>query len=228
MALPASGALKFSDINVELGLAAGTQISLGQASVRTLYGVAAGDIRLAADGYGKSNGPPIIDPGGGVLSVANQTAGLRGIGRTGYHNENVNYTDVTNQGPFGPYPDILNITNYGTNISRLYRGYKYIYTTGTYRFRLTSGDGSYMWVGSTATSGYTVGNSYINNGGGHGPVAVTGGLLALTAGLFYPIRIVYGNGAGAGQLTLEWEGPAQAFTTSLTNRAVYNSGTNGY
>jgi hypothetical protein len=85
-----------------------------------------------------------------------------------------------------------------------------------------------MWVGSTATSGYTIGNSYINNGGSHGAIAVTGGFLTLTALTFYPIRIVYGNGGGSSQLTLEWSGPGQAFTTSLTNRVAYNSATNGF
>jgi hypothetical protein len=43
-----------ADVNVELGNSATTQISLGQSSVRGLYGVASGAIRLAADGYGKS------------------------------------------------------------------------------------------------------------------------------------------------------------------------------
>jgi hypothetical protein len=55
MPLPANGQIDFSDINVELGLTGTTQISLGQASVRTLYGVGAGAIRLAADGYGKAD-----------------------------------------------------------------------------------------------------------------------------------------------------------------------------
>jgi len=55
MALPSSGALKLSDVNVELGLGSTTQRGLGQASTRTLYGVASGAIRLAADGYGKAN-----------------------------------------------------------------------------------------------------------------------------------------------------------------------------
>lgn len=59
MALQANGQIDFSDVNVELGLSATTQISLGQASVRNLYGIAAGAIRLAADGYGKSSGPII-------------------------------------------------------------------------------------------------------------------------------------------------------------------------
>jgi hypothetical protein len=85
-----------------------------------------------------------------------------------------------------------------------------------------------MWVGTNAISGYTIANSYINNGGSHAPIAVTGGLLALTAGQFYPIRIVYGNGGGSSQITLQWEGPGVALTTSLTNRAFYNSATNGF
>ena len=57
MALPSSGAIRAgADVNVELGNSSTTQISLGQASVRSLYGVASGAIRLAADGYGKSGG----------------------------------------------------------------------------------------------------------------------------------------------------------------------------
>ena len=56
MTLPVSGQIRLgADVNVELGNSASTQISLGQASVRTLYGVASGSIRLAADGYGKAN-----------------------------------------------------------------------------------------------------------------------------------------------------------------------------
>ena len=56
MALPASGTIRQgADVNVELGNSATTQISLGATGVRTLYGVASGAIRLATDGYGKSN-----------------------------------------------------------------------------------------------------------------------------------------------------------------------------
>jgi len=54
MALPSSGAISFNQINVELGLAGTTTISLNQASVRTLFGVASGAISLS-NGYGKAN-----------------------------------------------------------------------------------------------------------------------------------------------------------------------------
>ena len=43
-----------ADVNVILSFSSTTQISLGATGVRTLYGVASGAIRLAADGYGKS------------------------------------------------------------------------------------------------------------------------------------------------------------------------------
>jgi hypothetical protein len=56
MALPSSGAIRMgADVNVELGSSSTTQISLGQSTVRTLYGVSSGGIRLGTDGYGKSS-----------------------------------------------------------------------------------------------------------------------------------------------------------------------------
>ena len=58
MPLPSSGAIDFSDINVELGVSATAQRSLGDTTTRTLYGIPTGAIRLAADGYGKSAAAP--------------------------------------------------------------------------------------------------------------------------------------------------------------------------
>jgi hypothetical protein len=55
MALNPSGAISLGNVNTELGLSSIVQISLGATGVRTLYQVASGAIRLAADGYGKSN-----------------------------------------------------------------------------------------------------------------------------------------------------------------------------
>lgn len=54
MTLPASGAISFNNINVELGVSGTTQASLGQASYRTLAGVASGAISMS-NFYGKSN-----------------------------------------------------------------------------------------------------------------------------------------------------------------------------
>ena len=54
MALPASGAISFSDINTELGVASTTQRSLNDAAVRTLFAVSSGAITMN-NGYGKAN-----------------------------------------------------------------------------------------------------------------------------------------------------------------------------
>jgi hypothetical protein len=54
MTLPASGAISFNNINVELGVSGTTQASLGQASYRTLAGVASGAISMS-NFYGKAN-----------------------------------------------------------------------------------------------------------------------------------------------------------------------------
>jgi len=54
MTLPASGPISFSDVNVELAYSATATISLNDTAVRTLFGVASGQISMS-DGYGKSN-----------------------------------------------------------------------------------------------------------------------------------------------------------------------------
>ena len=54
MPLPASGAISFNAINVELGVSGTTQASLGQTSYRTLAGVPSGAISMS-NFYGKAN-----------------------------------------------------------------------------------------------------------------------------------------------------------------------------
>lgn len=54
MALPSSGVISVSQVNVELGLSSAAQISLNDSAVRTLFGKASGSISLS-DGYGKAN-----------------------------------------------------------------------------------------------------------------------------------------------------------------------------
>lgn len=54
MTLPSSGAISLNNVNVELGNSGTAQISMNDAAVRGLFGVASGAISMS-DGYGKSN-----------------------------------------------------------------------------------------------------------------------------------------------------------------------------
>lgn len=54
MALPASGAISFADINVELGVSSTTTRSLNETAVRTLFGQASGAVDMNT-GHGKAN-----------------------------------------------------------------------------------------------------------------------------------------------------------------------------
>ena len=54
MALPSSGAISLSQVNVELGVSATATRSLNDSTTRTLFGVASGQISMS-QGYGKAN-----------------------------------------------------------------------------------------------------------------------------------------------------------------------------
>lgn len=58
MALQTSGQIALSDVNTELGNAAGTSISMGGTAVRDLFNIASGEIQMS-DGYGKSAAVPV-------------------------------------------------------------------------------------------------------------------------------------------------------------------------
>jgi len=54
MALPSSGQITLNQVNVELGLSGTAQIGMNDSAVRSLFGVASGQIKMS-DGYGASS-----------------------------------------------------------------------------------------------------------------------------------------------------------------------------
>ena len=114
------------------------------------------------------------------------------------------------------------------NTSIEYKGYFLATYTGTHTFYLNSDDGSFMWIGLNALSGYTTSNALIQNGGLHGLGEVSA-TISLVAGTYYPVRIQFGNGpAGPGQLFASYAHSGQAKTTTWTGKIFYNTATNGF
>ena len=100
-------------------------------------------------------------------------------------------------------------------------------TTETHTFFLNSDDASFMWIGATAVTGFTTANAFINNGSVHGSVEVSASI-ALTAGVYYPIRIQMGDQSGGDVLDLNYSTPTIAKTTTVTGKIFYSSATNGF
>jgi hypothetical protein len=221
MPLPASGRMRQgADVNVELGNSATAQISLGATGVRTLYGKASGAIRLAADGYSK----------------ALYVSGLYKTTYAGYHNETPSFFATATPTAYGANPATSvqttaisepGGTDDGSNFSCQWLGYFKPTTTETYTFFTSSDDGSYLWIGANALSGFTTANATVNNGGAHGNEEVSG-TAALTSGVYYPIRIQFGEIGGGDVFTFNYSTPTINKTTDVTGKVFYKSATSGF
>jgi hypothetical protein len=115
----------------------------------------------------------------------------------------------------------------GSNFSCEWLGYFLPSTTETYTFFTASDDASYMWIGANALSGFTTANATVNNGGEHA-VQERSGNISLTAGVYYPIRIQFGEAGGGDAMTFNYSTPTITKTTDVTGRVFYNPATNGF
>jgi len=139
--------------------------------------------------------------------------GVKKVTYTGYHGEAVAFTDtavVTDTTTANNF----NIASIAENTTVLYTGYFLGTYTGDWTFTQTGDDGAYFWIGSNAVSGYTTANanaaSTYNTTG-----TVT---VAITAGVYYPIRLLYGNGPAGGFLNLTYAHTGQSATSDFTGK----------
>jgi hypothetical protein len=84
-----------------------------------------------------------------------------------------------------------------------------------------------MWIGTNAQTGFTTGNATVNNGGAHGTTERSG-TAALTAGVYYPVRIQFGEAGGGDVMTFNYSTPTITKTTTVTGLVFYNTATNGF
>jgi hypothetical protein len=93
--------------------------------------------------------------------------------------------------------------------SILYTGYFKADFTGTFTFNILADDGTFLWIGDYAISGYATTNSVVLNAGD----GVThSGDITLVNGQYYPIRILYGQGTSVGYHTLSFTRNGQTIT----------------
>ena len=167
--------------------------------------------------------------------VTSYVAGLYKTTYSGYFSDNVNFFATATPASVGGNPatsvQTTSIfepaTDDGSNFSCQWLGYFKPTTTQTYTFYTNSDDASYVWIGSNAISGFTTANATVNNGGAHGPIEASGSI-ALTAGVYYPIRIQFGEIGGGDVMTFNYSTPTITKTTNVTGLVFYNTTTNGF
>ena len=127
--------------------------------------------------------------------------------------------------------DNFNYAGTYSNFSIQWMGYFKPAVTDVYTFILTSDDSSNMWIGPTAFTGISSfsgsGSPFINNSGPHGSTSVNNSII-LTAGVYYPVRIAYGQSGGGLVFNFTYQTNSNPYAnTNLTGLIFYNSLTNG-
>ena len=172
-----------------------------------------------------------------IATTTADTNGLYGKRYVGYFgdtdpdtkNDDVNwFNTATLQGEVNQLTEINNFTNNAENYSWQWLGYFKASSTENYIFYTNSDDASYLWIGNNATSGFTIGNANVNNGGLHGPDEVTSSPVSLVAGTYYPIRVQFGELGGGDLITVSFETSTIAKRTNGLGYYYYNSNTNGF
>ena len=170
-----------------------------------------------------------------VTSSNQYNAGLYKTTYAGYHNENPAFFATATPATYGANPSTSIQTTIiqepssddGSNFSCQWLGYFKPTTTETYTLYISSDDGSYLWIGANALSGFTTANATINNGGAHGPVEVST-TISLTAGTYYPIRMQFGEIGGGDVFSFNYSTPTITKTTNVTGLVFHNPSTNGF
>jgi hypothetical protein len=167
--------------------------------------------------------------------VQSYSAGLFKTTYSGYFNDNVSFFATATPASVGGNPATSVQTTSifepaqddGSNFSCQWLGYFKPTTSETYTFFTSSDDASYVWIGSNAQVGFTTGNTTVNNGGLHGMQEQSGSTV-LIAGVYYPIRIQFGELNGGDAMTFNYSTPTITKTTNVTGLVFYNTTTNGF
>ena len=170
-----------------------------------------------------------------IIPNLSYSAGLFKTTYSGYFADNVSFFATATPTTYGTNPATSVQTTAiseaasedGTNFSIQWLGYFKPTTTQTYTFFTNSDDASYMWIGANALSGFTTANATVNNGGTHANQERSG-TAALTAGIYYPVRMQFGESGGGDVFGFNYSTPTITKTTNVTGLVFYNPSTNGF
>jgi hypothetical protein len=121
----------------------------------------------------------------------------------------------------------ISLTSGQTLWSYMWIGYFKPDTTGTWTITASGiDDSSAVWIGNNAVSAYTW-----DNADGKANSATIGSSFSftktVTAGTYYPMRVMYGNNSGPGNMALYWNSGSGA-NASWSGKLYYNTATNGF
>ena len=155
--------------------------------------------------------------------------GLYGKRYFSYFDDDVNWFNTAIlHGDINQLTQIEYFTSDDDHYSWQWLGYFKPSSTENYTFYTTSDDASYVWIGDNALAGFTINNANVNNGEEHGEEEVASSPISLTAGVYYPIRIQFGEFEGGDIMSLSFEAPTITKTSQGLGYYYYNSATNGF
>lgn len=164
-----------------------------------------------------------------TFQIATYSNGLRYAVYSGYFNDNTSYFDgraSTTAGLASTFSNISTGTMGALQVngqdfySVQWLGYFRPQVTGVHTFFTVSDDASYLWIGSNALTGYTTANPTVNNAGLHG-MQERSGNATLTAGLYYPFRVQFGENSGGDDCSISVTPPSGTRTYTLGGYVYY-------
>ena len=141
-----------------------------------------------------------------------ESAGLSGTRYDSYYNDDPNwFATATLHGDTVTSTQIQGFSSNDELYSWQWLGTFRSAAAGTYNFCTDSDDASHLWIGASATSGFTTSNATVNNGGLH-PVQTQCGNVTLAASTDYPIRIQFGEYTGGDAISVYFTPPGGTAT----------------
>jgi hypothetical protein len=116
------------------------------------------------------------------------------------------------------------VSTVSTQFSYQYKGYFRADYSGIWTFNVTSDDYSHVWIGPDAVPPPEIAGAE-NGASAIGSYSFT---VNLVANRYYPVRVMYGNGPGPGNLTMSYSHTGQSSSIDYTGKLFYNPVTNGF